>query len=164
VLVSARYVEIGLRVSRDMSGRAMPRQDGVFSDELHALARLIYDNRRTRSELFEEAMFGEPAWDMLLALYVAEGQGRQQTVSRITSWADAPQTTALRWLEYLERENLISREANPLDRRSVFLKMTDKGRATLEDYLKRTLAELQRRDEQAMDILDQLYQGPRGSN
>jgi hypothetical protein len=37
--------------------------------ELSTLALRLYDARRGRDRLFEDGLFGEPGWDMLLALY-----------------------------------------------------------------------------------------------
>ena len=78
-------------------------------------------------------MFGEPAWDILLALYVNE-PGQRQTISRLAETANASKSTALRWLEHLERHGLVRREDHPHDRRTVFVELTDAGRGKLDFY------------------------------
>jgi DNA-binding MarR family transcriptional regulator len=103
------------------------------------LARSILLARRRRNKVFNKAMFGEPAWDMLLTLYADMAEGPHHSVSRLSALSGAPPTTALRWLDYLEKERLVIREANPTDRRSDFVELTDKGRATMERYLCETL-------------------------
>ena len=50
-------------------------------------------------------MFGEPAWDMLLALYFTEDAGPRQTVGRLIKMSNAPTTSALRWVHYLEKSS-----------------------------------------------------------
>jgi DNA-binding MarR family transcriptional regulator len=50
------------------------------------------------------------------------------------SWIDEPLTSALRWINYLEKERLISREPHPRDRRAVLIAITEKGRQKLDDY------------------------------
>ena len=103
-------------------------------------AKEVFAARRRRDQIFGRAMFGEPAWDMLLALYITEEHGSRQTVSRLTQFAGAPPTTALRWLNYLERQKLITRESHPTDRRAVFVEISDKGREALNSYFSETLA------------------------
>jgi DNA-binding MarR family transcriptional regulator len=79
-------------------------------------------------------MFGETPWDMLLALYVTDFAGGHQSIGQLVSWIGAPHTTALRWIDYLEKERLISRESDPRNRRIVIIEITDKGRQKLDDY------------------------------
>jgi DNA-binding MarR family transcriptional regulator len=51
----------------------------------------------------------------------------------------APPTTALRWLDYPEKEKLVAREPNPTDRRTEFVEITEKGRSAMAQYLFETL-------------------------
>src|SRR5215213_6145403 len=57
-------------------------------------ARATFANRALRSEFFNKDMFGEAAWDMLLALYVAEQSGTRHTVSGLASLSGVATTTA----------------------------------------------------------------------
>jgi DNA-binding MarR family transcriptional regulator len=124
------------------SGKASPAS--VFANPdgsnkkivLQAIARRVFLNRRERLKRLNPAMFGEPAWDMLLALYFTEDAGPRQTVGRLIKMSNAPATSALRWVHYLEKEQLVVREAHPHDRRVMFLDLTPKARDLLEDYLK----------------------------
>lgn len=84
-------------------------------------------------------MFGEAAWDMLLTLYVSENDIDAMTLSHLAQLVDAPPSSALRWIEYLEAQRLVRRNPHPTDRRSLLVKLTDKGRARLESYLTETL-------------------------
>ena len=83
-------------------------------------------------------MFGEPAWDMLLLLYINES-GPRQSISRLADKSGGSRTTALRWIDYLEGQGLIGRANHPNDRRIAFAELTDKGRAAIELYLSETL-------------------------
>ena len=103
---------------------------------LQATARQIFLLRRERLKKLNPAMFGEPAWDMLLALYFTAGAGPRQTISQLTKMSNAPATSALRWVQYLEKEQLVVREPHPNDRRVVFIELTEKAEDVLEDYLK----------------------------
>jgi DNA-binding MarR family transcriptional regulator len=97
-----------------------------------ALQLLAY--RRQREEVFGRAMFGEPAWEMLLLLY-GVGSGQRQTVTRLAELAQASKSTAIRWIDYLEGQGWVRREAHPTDKRSMFVELTEKGRDSLQLYL-----------------------------
>lgn len=118
----------------DASGTALAHS----ALELAAKAREILASRERRFQHFSKAIFGEPAWEMLLMLYVM-ATGQRQTVTRLTELSGASRTTAMRWIEYLERDQLVSREPHPTDKRIGFVRLTDKGRRALEAYLRETL-------------------------
>lgn len=105
-------------------------------DELVTRARIVLNSRRARSRYFSPAIFGEPAWDILLVLYITDVAGDRQTIGKLAEWITTPPSTVLRWVGYLERENLIERHPHPTDRRIMFIKLSDKGRASLDSYLR----------------------------
>lgn len=88
--------------------------------------------RRRRHRLFGRAMFGEPAWEILLLLY---GLGSRLTVSRLAELACASKSTSIRWIDYLEGQRLVTREEHPTDRRAVYVDLTDKAREAIRVYL-----------------------------
>jgi DNA-binding MarR family transcriptional regulator len=101
-------------------------------------ARRVIAERNKRIEVFGKAMFREPAWDMLLILYVEQNRLRF-TIGRLADAAGASATTALRWLEYLESQGMIRRYANPTDRRSFFVGIADRGLQALDLYFSEIL-------------------------
>lgn len=103
-----------------------PASDQISRTRLIERARQEIANRRRRSQLFPRAMFGEPAWDMLLVLYVADGCA-PETIRDLRELAGLTHTTALRWLDYLESQQLIARKAHPTDRRSAFCRVDRQG-------------------------------------
>jgi DNA-binding MarR family transcriptional regulator len=106
--------------------------------DLVAQAKLILASRKRRLRHFGKGVFGEPAWEMLLLLYITVS-GQRQTVARLSELSGASRSTAIRWIEYLEREKLVSREPHPTDKRTDFVQLTDKGKQKLEAYLSETL-------------------------
>lgn len=104
-------------------------------DELVSRARALLHVRRLRAEHFNRVMFAEPAWDILLLLYLADSLEGRQTIGHIAELVDTPLTTVLRWIAYLEKEHLVARKNHPTDRRIVFIELTDKGRDRLEAFL-----------------------------
>jgi DNA-binding MarR family transcriptional regulator len=91
-------------------------------------ARRLYRDRRRRSEIFgTESLFGEPAWDILLDLFIAAIAGERRSVTDACVGAAVPMTTALRWLQTLERKGLIVRNRDPKDSRRNFVSLSTKG-------------------------------------
>jgi DNA-binding MarR family transcriptional regulator len=114
---------------------ASPPPD-IDRERLVDRARVIFAERKRRGEFFPRRLFNEPAWDMLLALYVTDSSGGRQTIGKLVSWIGAPQTTALRWIDYLESRQMLSRQQHVRDRRITFVDLTDKGKQMLENYLR----------------------------
>jgi DNA-binding MarR family transcriptional regulator len=106
-------------------------------DRLKNFARQIYDKRQKRIARFGSQMFGEPAWEMLLILYLEEG-GERQSQTRLADLSGAARSTAMRWIDYLVRKGLAHREDHPTDKRRNFIALSDKGRQLLELYLSET--------------------------
>ena len=61
--------------------------------------RQIVRARRLRSRFFDEELFADPAWDMLLDLLHAEISQHRVPVSSLCIAAAVPATTALRWIK-----------------------------------------------------------------
>ena len=99
---------------------------------LVAKARAVFQERKRREEFLSRAMLGEPAWDMLLGLYIDPDQ--RMSVGRLVTMVAVPQTTALRWIDYLEKERLIMKRDDPDDRRFVNIELLDRGRKALDAY------------------------------
>jgi DNA-binding MarR family transcriptional regulator len=101
-----------------------------------AMARKFYQLRRRRSAYFDPMLFAEPAWDMLLDLYVAEREGRPMAVLSACIGAAAPQTTALRWMRILETQGLIRKEVDKRDARRIYVRLTEDGIARMRALLR----------------------------
>lgn len=93
--------------------------------------------RDERDRIFGSDLFFDPAWNMLLDLYVNERRGAVVPVSSLCIAARVPSTTALRWLTMLEKRQLIGRRADDYDRRRSFLFLTEDGRTKVEATLDR---------------------------
>lgn len=99
------------------------------------VAREIYTQRRRRAALFGSAdLFGEPAWDILLDLYIAEAEGKTVSVSSACIGSAAPPTTGLRWLGVLAENDLILREHDPEDQRRVLVCLTERGLNAMDQF------------------------------
>jgi len=103
--------------------------------ELAQLALALYDARRGRDRLFNDGIFGEPAWDMLLALYSFGYRGIALGVTSLSHAANVAPTTGLRWQKVLDDEGLLRRGPHCPDTRQQLVGLTDKGRMLMERYL-----------------------------
>ena len=112
-----------------------PKQELETFDEGHLIAMVIR-SRRKRDAIFGRTMFGEPAWDMLLELFVAERLGRKLSVSGLCHSSGVPAGTALRWVDRLEKDGWISREADKKDRRRYWVILTQRGSASMLKYVR----------------------------
>lgn len=111
-------------------------------EQLVNLACWIYDMRRSRSRYFHNSLFGEPVWDMLLALFCLPARGERLTVTGLCHAANAPMTTGLRWTQLMEQKRLIERVPDPFDGRRVHVRLTQYGEQLMRDYLTTVHAKL----------------------
>lgn len=126
------------RPRRSLRAGAHPRGDS--DDDLRWLdqARQAYRTRRIRGTIFgDDALFGEPAWDLLLDLFIAAKEGKRVPVTSACIGAAVPTTTALRWLAILEDRGLIVREGDPADARRVFVRLSADAYARMIAYFAR---------------------------
>jgi DNA-binding MarR family transcriptional regulator len=107
----------------------------ISPEELTSRARIILHSRQVRERYFSRAMFGEPAWDMLLVLYITDMSEGRQTITNLAKRTEMPLSTVVRWLDYLEKEKLIERQPHPTNRRSFFIRLLPKARKAMGEYL-----------------------------
>ena len=99
-----------------------------------AIAKGIIRARNQRTRFFSRSLFSEPAWDILLELYVADIEQQKVAVSQLCATAGLAATTGLRWLSTLEANRLVIRFADPLDARRSFVALTGEGKRAMENF------------------------------
>lgn len=105
------------------------------SPMLAEFARGAYRDRRRRSDIFDDInLFGEPAWDILLDLFIAAKERKRLPVTSACIGAAVPSTTALRWLTVLEEKGLILREHDTTDARRIFVRLSTEGYEKMVAY------------------------------
>ena len=108
----------------------------VVSDrKLAIIATSIYRARRRRLNYFDEALFAEPAWDMLLDLFANRALGRRVNITSLCLAADVPQSTGLRYIDQLEEHGLLERSNAPEDRRVTLVDLTALGYKQMRRYV-----------------------------
>jgi hypothetical protein len=115
-----------------------PAESAFARGTLHPhlqLARQTYRLRRKRAAIFGNPdLFGEPAWDILLDLFIAHGEGKSVSVSSACIGSGAPSTTGLRWLGVLADEGLVLRENDPADHRRVLVRLSPEAIAAMDRF------------------------------
>lgn len=116
------------RIADFEAARGDGAPEGNLTDEkLATIAMSIYRARRRRSKFFDASLFSEPAWDMLLDLFVANVRGRKVSVTSLCRAAEVSDATGLRWIEMLESKGLVRRRSVSEDGRLRFVELSDGG-------------------------------------
>jgi hypothetical protein len=98
------------------------------------MVRQVIANRQVRARFFDAELFGDPAWDMLLDLTAARGEGAQVSVTSLCIAAGVPATTALRWLTQMVEAGLFVRVPDPADKRRAFIALSDRSLTAMAGY------------------------------
>jgi len=127
------------RVSLEALLHLLPTSNGRGPDsrsaEMLGVAQKLSRQRRARDHILGTALFGEPAWEILLELYAARIEGRRLTATSACMASGVPPTTALRWLTRLEEANLVVRSRDSRDARLSLLDLTDEGLARMAELM-----------------------------
>ncbi|MFA5965311.1 MAG: hypothetical protein WC804_14945 [Sphingomonas sp.] len=125
----------------------LPAEGAVFADQpawdatpdltMAERARAIYHARRRRDAMLgsAQALFHDPAWDILLDLFVHGEEHQLVSVSSACVASTAPLSTALRCLKAMERAGLIVFERDPFDKRRRFVALSRATHHHLTDWL-----------------------------
>jgi DNA-binding MarR family transcriptional regulator len=101
------------------------------------LARRHLGERRQRDEALGAELFGEPAWDILLTLFVAQEEGRRLCVTRLCAEIPVPNTTVLRWIFALTERGMLIRQGDPHNGRRIYVSLSNQALAAVRALLSR---------------------------
>jgi DNA-binding MarR family transcriptional regulator len=135
--LSAIAIEFGNRADRLATGEETGDAIGAAQPDPRELAKQLLAQRMARFDHFPAELFHEPAWDMLLALFVAHEERRTMNVKTLVASAHAPVTTSQRWIDHLHKLKLIDRVIDPIDRRRMEISLSDNGFVAVTAYLRR---------------------------
>jgi DNA-binding MarR family transcriptional regulator len=118
---------------KPIAARRFEPSDAVIVE----LARQIYHARKQRPRIMSCAdLFGEPAWDMLLELFIAAHERRDVTVTAACRASRVPISTAKRTLDVLQRREIVLKHGDAQDRRRVFVRLSPRGLAEFNRYFR----------------------------
>jgi len=105
-------------------------------DIIFRTARRLFEERQLRSEhLPLNDLFGEPAWDILLFLFISQAKGKGAKIGNLSRASRMPVTQALRWLEKLESKQMVFAYRDEDNSDEVFVRLTSEGRSSMTRYL-----------------------------
>jgi hypothetical protein len=116
----------------------LPAGAAVVEDGMADAARREYRDRREREHVFGAGIAADPAWDILLDLFIAREEGRDVTVYSVSTATAASEGTILRCIAHLVEAKLIARGPHSSDPRSIVLTLTDRTAGMMCDYFSRT--------------------------
>lgn len=106
---------------------------------LAARAAAVLASRDRRTASFGKDLLGEPAWDMMLFLFVARAEKKRVKKTAVTAASGVSQATALRYLGVMAEQDLVVIERSASDQRIQFVSLTSNGMMRMSSCLARTL-------------------------
>lgn len=116
------------------SGRLRAERPTRSDPVLVRRVKAMIESRSRRYRFFADNLFADPAWDILLDLYLADLEQRRTTVTSLCISAAVPPTTALRWITTLVDRDLLIRRPDKLDRRRVFIELSPHSLESMHAY------------------------------
>lgn len=134
--IDSEGVELASRPFMFQGANGEAHSDTPIDDlQLAAYAEALYQERRRRTRHFPEHLFAEPAWDILLDLFVNGVRSRAISITSACIAGGIPATTGLRWLGVLEKEGLLVREISGEDARVTWVHLSPRGTDIMRNYL-----------------------------
>ncbi|WP_375395190.1 winged helix DNA-binding protein [uncultured Sphingomonas sp.] len=90
-------------------------------------ARLAYAIGARRQSALGKGLFADPAWNILLDLFLSDEGGRDLSVTAVCIGSRSSSATALRYITLLVERGLIDRVADEHDGRRTYVRLTAKG-------------------------------------
>jgi CheY-like chemotaxis protein len=115
---------------------ATPQRPVPTQQDLLEYARMVIRSRRLRGEFLDRELFCDPSWDILLELTTAQLEGKDVPVTSACVAANAPFTTAHRYLNSLASAGLIRRRKDPSDQRRVLVELNEAAFSAMTAYLR----------------------------
>lgn len=116
----------------ELDERAQP---GENAPDLLAYARQIVSERQRRYQYFDSHLFSDPAWGIMLDLFVAELEMREVPVTNLCLSSNVPDTTVLRWIKTLAFEGLVVRRKDKVDKRRVLVQLSRPAFESMRRYV-----------------------------
>jgi DNA-binding MarR family transcriptional regulator len=122
---------------------AAPANDLFVQSANSVLAQRVLKSRRERAKLFGSGLFADPAYDILLFLFIKRDAGELVSTAKVCVASDVPEPTAIRYIRMLAEKGFLERMPHPRDKRIINLQLTPIGFEKLDGWLSRFITELQ---------------------
>lgn len=147
-IIARAVIKLGQRLHRitnqdepaePLPGKSLESADqvkpAIDNAEVVATLRSLISSRRLRDRFFQDARFGEPAWDILLDLALAWYENKSVSASSVCIASGVPMSTAMRWINEMVEANLIERWIDPTDGRRNLVQIAPATRNAMLRYI-----------------------------
>lgn len=117
---------------------------GVDRAAVEACVKNIIKERRERAAFFPDRLFADPAWEILLALTLAQARQHRLDVTNLCHRVNVPATTVLRWIGTMVEEGILLRQADKTDGRRKYVELSPESWAKMGEYVSAILPTLSR--------------------
>lgn len=131
--ISASLAKLSLGIE-PASSAGDAQTEGTTPEISEEMVQWIIQARNLRSRFLPTDLFADPAWDMLLELLRAELAHQRIQVSSLCIAANAPATTALRYIKTMAQQRMIVRHPDPFDGRRVHVALAPDTSDALKRY------------------------------
>ena len=107
----------------------------VATTDAGSLIEQVLCARQLRSSILGTGLFSDPAWDIVLTLYLGQLRGETVSIAHLAEAASISANAAYRWLEALEREGLIELGDGLADAKDFHVELTHKGSSAMRRWL-----------------------------
>jgi hypothetical protein len=121
---------VDLAARRDRAAGIVP-----VSPALLARARQARRLRATMSAFLPRDLLVDPAWDMMIDLFIAVATGERLHVKDLILMSGESAASAMRRIDRLQEAALLVRHPDPTDHRRVHIGITSKGQAAMAAML-----------------------------
>lgn len=99
------------------------------------VGRIVRSAREGVGRFFDPNMFADPAFDMLLFVFLEEEAGRPVETSACYRASGVPRTTAVRWINMMVASGMFISAPHPTDRRLALLSLSEDTRTRVRQWL-----------------------------
>jgi DNA-binding MarR family transcriptional regulator len=116
--------------------------------------------RRIRASLFAADLFSDPAWDLLLVLFLARLRQQKMTLWQLARETGVSESTAARWLDALGRTDLVRRRSGQSGSRAMLVELSPRGTGAMQQWLEEWRADRSdtASDGRVIDLLSRIRQ------
>jgi len=122
---------------RDRTPRREGTSEGGEMADDEVIGRLLEYERRLhtlRTEMFDHNVMNESSWPLVQDLFAAHLKGEKLRTKQLCATSGLPQTTVIRYLDHLEKFDVVCRESDPDDNRVTLVSVTEAGAFWMREY------------------------------
>ena len=131
---------------------ATPEAVQLVSHVVHA--------RRTRSDFFAPEIFSDPAWDILLVLFLAKVRGEGMTLDQLAKAAGSSISASVRWIHIMDRAGLVQWRCDPSGGENKMVELATRGWSAMVQWAQRWIESFpDKGEEPVLDLLSRMHAG-----